>query len=94
MKLDDYLAENGIPRVRFTEKIGVGPACVTALCNGRFWPRREIMRRIVEATEGAVGPSDFLYQQPPLCMRGRVRRRVRRQTAVGDPAVAATPAGG
>lgn len=62
MKLDDYLAENGIPRARFAEQIGVGPSYVSALCNGKSWLRREVMRRIVEATGGAVGPWDFLNQ--------------------------------
>ena len=62
MKLDDYLAENGIPRVRFAEQIGVGPGYVTALCNGEFWPRSEIMCRIADATDGAVGMWDFLGQ--------------------------------
>ena len=54
------LAENGIQRNRFAEKIGVVPTYVTALCNGKSWPRREIMRRIVQATDGAVGPWNFL----------------------------------
>ena len=62
MKLDDYHAENGIPRVRFAEQIGVGPAYITALCNEKFRPRREIVQRIVEATDGAVGMWDFLDQ--------------------------------
>ncbi|MCY4496451.1 MAG: hypothetical protein OXC14_04125 [Rhodospirillaceae bacterium] len=62
MKLDDYLVENGIPRVRFAEQIGVGPAYITALCNGEFWSRNQIMRRIVDATDGAVGMWDFLGQ--------------------------------
>ena len=62
MKLDHYLAENGIPRVRFAESIGISPSYVTLLCNGERYPRRDIMRRIIEATGGVVGPHDFLDQ--------------------------------
>lgn len=47
MKLDHYLAENGIPRVRFAESIGISPSYVTLLCNGERYPRRDIVRRII-----------------------------------------------
>ena len=59
MRLDDYPIEAGIPRERFAERSGVVPGYITALGNGMSWPRRDVMRRIVEETDEAVTPQDF-----------------------------------
>ena len=62
MLLDDYLITEGISRKRFAEQIGVVPSYITALCNGVSSPGPDVMRRIVEETNGAVTPQDFLDQ--------------------------------
>ncbi len=62
MFLERWLAENAIRRNKFAASVGVVPSYVTALCNGEIWPSRAVMRRIVAATDGAVGPQDFLDQ--------------------------------
>jgi len=62
MLLQDFLSEQGIRRKRFAERIGVTPPYITALCKGEAWPSRDVMRRIVAETGGAVGPQDFLDQ--------------------------------
>ena len=61
--IDKVRSDPSVVRAKgIAEQIGVGPAYITALCNGEFWPRSEIMQRIVEATDGAVGTWGFLDQ--------------------------------
>jgi DNA-binding transcriptional regulator YdaS (Cro superfamily) len=66
MTLAEYLSlpdpETGKRRRRyeFAARIGVQPSMITDYCEGRTWPSRDVMERIVAATDGAVTPNDFL----------------------------------
>ena len=44
----------------FARRIGVTNESVRRYAHGQRFPRPEIMRRIMAATDGAVGPNDFL----------------------------------
>lgn len=44
--------------------IGVGQAAVNRYIRGERIPRPDVMRRIVETTNGAVGPADFYDLTP------------------------------
>ena len=66
MTLERYLSEHGISRSAFARLIGVSPASVTRYVKageGGRSPRDAIMRRIREATGGAVTADDFLDQR-------------------------------
>lgn len=60
MQLDKYLRQNEISVPAFQARIGVRSRnTVYRYLRGDQIPKREIMRRIVEATGGQVTPSDF-----------------------------------
>jgi transcriptional regulator with XRE-family HTH domain len=63
MKLDEHLASTAVSHSEFAAKIGVSKKAVDHWIAGRRLPRPEQMRRIIEATNGAVGPGDF-YRRP------------------------------
>ena len=60
MNLDNYLSNHGLSPAEFAKRIGVTDESVRRYTHGRRHPRPEIMRRIVAATDGQVGPQDFL----------------------------------
>ncbi|MFQ5984666.1 MAG: helix-turn-helix domain-containing protein, partial [Alphaproteobacteria bacterium] len=59
MKLAEYLTNQGISASDFAEKVGVAEASMSRYLSGKRLPRARVMRRIVEATGGAVEPNDF-----------------------------------
>ena len=59
MTLLAYLQTHGLTHAAFAEKIGVGVETARRYALGLRHPRPAIMRRIVDATDGAVQPSDF-----------------------------------
>lgn len=64
MKLSEFMAERSIPDAEFARLIGVSSRmAVMRYRRGERIPRPEVMRRIVEVTNGAVGPADF-YSLP------------------------------
>jgi predicted transcriptional regulator len=63
MKLAAWLSENSITQAAFAEKIGSSQPQVARFAVGSRIPNRDTMRRIVAATEGAVGPTDFYEVQ-------------------------------
>lgn len=62
MKLITFLEERRMSYTDFGKLIGASPSGVRRYALGERYPKTEIMRRIVEATDGAVGPQDFLEQ--------------------------------
>ena len=60
MTLHAYLRERGLTYEAFGNLIDVSAQAVWRYTHGRRHPRPEIMRRIIAATDGAVGPQDFL----------------------------------
>lgn len=60
MTLAEYLAVNGIKASTFADTISVPPSTVLRLLKGERSPRLELLKKIMEATNGAVTPNDFL----------------------------------
>ena len=65
MTLGQYLAEESISPATFGALIGVTDESVRRYSHGQRYPRPEIMRRIIAATDGAVGPQDLLDAAEP-----------------------------
>lgn len=65
MKLRDFLSDRSLSEAELGRLLGVGQATVNRYIRGERIPRPEVMRRIVEVTEGKVGPADF-YDFPPV----------------------------
>lgn len=59
MQLRAYLESTGESRETFARRIGIAPAALYRYLAGARIPRQDVMRRIVEATAGAVQPNDF-----------------------------------
>ena len=64
MKLASYLARHGISHGAFAARIGTSQVAVSRYVSGHRMPRREILRTIVDATDGEVSASDFLDPTP------------------------------
>lgn len=62
MTLSEYLRRHDLTAAAFAERIGVATMTISRYARGQRHPRPAIMRRIVAATDGAVGPNDFLNQ--------------------------------
>lgn len=60
--LSKFLADRGA-KARFCEETGFSPGFVSDLCSDKAWPRREVWRKIRDATGGRVTPNDHL--DPP-----------------------------
>jgi len=60
MKLAQYLSESGISFAEFGEKIGVTRVQVSRLASGQRRPSLDRIEAIFRATDGRVGPADFL----------------------------------
>jgi transcriptional regulator with XRE-family HTH domain len=85
MKLDDYLREHGLTSAQFAEKAGLmGKQNVHNYRHGHRFPTSKNLRRIREATNGAVTAEDFVDQHegksPPFTApiavpKGRAKRR-------------------
>lgn len=59
MKLQNYLALNAVKQKDFAARIGENQTCVNRYCLGQRIPRPDVMRKIFDATNGAVTPNDF-----------------------------------
>jgi transcriptional regulator with XRE-family HTH domain len=60
MQLATWLSKNKMTNTEFARKVGVVPSYVTAILSRKIWPSREVMKRIVAATDGRVTPNDLL----------------------------------
>lgn len=59
MKLAAWLSERKISQAAFAEMIGSSQSQVARFAADARIPNRPTMLRIVEVTDGAVGPNDF-----------------------------------
>jgi antitoxin CcdA len=65
MKLRAFLKLHGLTLEAFGERVGVSHVTVLRWCTGQTVPRgRDVLRRIAEATGGAVTVSDFFEELP------------------------------
>lgn len=62
MKLETYLSDNRLTLAAFGEQLGVTGEAVRQWCGGSRFPRPRHMKRIIEVTDGAVRPEDFLTE--------------------------------
>ena len=62
MTLQKYLSEQDLTYEAFGTLIGVTTSTAWRYANGKRFPGPAVMRRIIQATGGAVGPNDFLDQ--------------------------------
>jgi hypothetical protein len=61
-----WIKDTGTPRLTVTKRLGISQAYLSLLMsNEPPWPSRAVMRRIVELTDGAVGPQHFLAMDGP-----------------------------
>lgn len=60
MKLSDYLAKEGLSPDQFAERLGVHRTTITRYLNGSRRPERDLERKVMEITRGAVTPIDFM----------------------------------
>jgi len=60
MTLNDFLSSHGISKVVFAQTVNTTVATVSRISDGLVTPRRDLMKRIYAATEGAVTPNDLI----------------------------------
>lgn len=63
MTLREWLAAHHLTDGAFARRIAASESAVRRWRVGERWPRPKAMRRITEATNGAVTPNDFFTQE-------------------------------
>lgn len=63
MRIDQYIASNGLTLEKFGDLVGVNHTTVSRWVRGVSFPSSRVMRVIAEKTGGAVQPNDF-YDAP------------------------------
>lgn len=66
MKLNDFLSQTGTTKSAFAELIGTTTATVSRIGDGLVVPRRDLLERIYEATDGQVTPNDLTGLHTPV----------------------------
>ncbi len=66
MTLREFLAKSNQTLIYFSEKVGVSEVSMGRYAAGKRVPRPAILRRIVEASGGAVTANDFISAAPSL----------------------------
>lgn len=59
MTLSEYLTQNSLSIAAFAARLGVNKSAVSRWATGARLPRRDMMNRINDATEGEVTANDF-----------------------------------
>lgn len=59
MKLNEFLALNAVKQKDFAARIDERATAINKYCLGQRIPRIDVMRKIFDATNGAVTPNDF-----------------------------------
>jgi transcriptional regulator with XRE-family HTH domain len=65
MDLRDYLQSNGMTALAFSRRIDTSHVAVGRWLNKQRIPNAVMMRRIIQATNGAVTPNDFYVNVLP-----------------------------
>ena len=61
MKLKKYLSQCSIKKSHFADLIGVSPAFITYILQGKKRPSPEVAKKIEEVTHGTVSRIELLY---------------------------------
>ncbi len=61
MKLKKYLDKCSIKNSHFAKRVGVSPAFITYILQGKKRPSPEVAKKIEEATHGMVTRMELLY---------------------------------
>lgn len=61
MRLSEYLAKHEMNPEAFAAKVGVHPTTIYRLLSGATIPKRQNLKKIISATEGAVSISDLMF---------------------------------
>lgn len=64
MRLKDWMTSQNIGVPALAELVGATRQAVDGWARGRHIPRPDMMRRLVQATGGAVQPQDFYSDAP------------------------------
>jgi len=59
MKLSDYIKLEGNSATALADKAGVAVSSITRAAKGDIYPSADLMRLIIEHTDGQVRPDDF-----------------------------------
>ena len=59
MRLQEYLGASNVSEAEFGKLLGVSQVAVHRYVTGQRIPAREIMTKIISATDGNVLPNDF-----------------------------------
>jgi transcriptional regulator with XRE-family HTH domain len=70
MRLETYLAENGLKPAEFAARMGKPASTVSRVLRGEREPSMALLRAIKLATNGAVTPNDFLQPVAPSQSEG------------------------
>lgn len=59
MKLNDYLTKHELSKGAFARRLGTTTATVSRIADGLVVPRRKLLQRIHQETDGLVTPNDL-----------------------------------
>lgn len=62
MKLEAFLYKSGMSRADFAQLVGVSEVSICRYILNSRMPKREVLFKIAEVTNGAVTPNDFVPQ--------------------------------
>jgi len=67
MKLNDFLNTNDLTMAKFAADVGTTTATISRIADRSVMPRRSLIQRIYDATDGLVTPNDLagLYCKIP-----------------------------
>jgi len=60
MKLEAFLYKSGMSRADFAQLVGVSEVSICRYILNSRMPKREVLFKIAEVTNGAVTPNDFV----------------------------------
>lgn len=62
MKLAAYLKSKNVSKAEFARQTGISEGTISLLCADKVWLSKGKARKILEATDGEVTPTDFLAE--------------------------------
>lgn len=63
MQLSTYLRQTNLSGAAFGKRVGVSRQTISAILNGRIFPRRTLIERIAAETAGQVTANDLLTER-------------------------------